>query len=91
MDLKKEAFKMELAKITLDCQTLNNEANIRAEKQKAELAFERLHAKMALVQAKKDADAAHKAKAIKDKHDEFEKRKQCSTFFGSNMVSFIFS
>ena len=91
MDLKKNAFKMDLANITFDRQTLNNKAKIRADKQKAELALEHLHAKMASAQAKKDADAAHKANASKDKHDEFEKRKQSSTFFGSNMVSFIFS
>ena len=53
MDLKKEAFKMDLAKIALDCQTLNNETKIRAEKQKAELALEHLHAKMASAQEKK--------------------------------------
>ena len=75
MDLKKEAFKMNLAKIAFDCQTLNKKAKIRADKKKSELALEHLHAKMASAQAKKDADATHKAKAIKDKHDEFEKRK----------------
>ena len=47
MDLKKEAFKMDLAKIAFDRQTLNNEANIRADKQKTELALEHLHTKMA--------------------------------------------
>ena len=68
---------MDLAKIAFYRQTLNNEAKIRADKQKAELALEHLHAKMVLVQAQKDADAAHKAKVIKDKYDDFEKRKQC--------------
>ena len=91
IDFKKEAFKMDLAKIAFYCQTLNKEAKICADKQKAELALEHLHAKMASTQAKKDADAAHKAKAIKDKHDEFDKMKQCSIYFESNMVSFIFS
>ena len=52
MDLKKEAIKMDLAKITLDRQVLTNEAKIRANKQKADLALEHLHAKMASVQAK---------------------------------------
>ena len=67
---------MDLAKIDLECQTLNNEAKIRAEKKKAELALEHLHAKIASAQAKKDATAAHKAKEIKDKQDTFEKRNQ---------------
>ena len=53
MELKKEALKMDLAKIALDRQTMNNEAKIRANKQKADLALEHLHAKMASSQAKK--------------------------------------
>lgn len=44
---------MDLENITFDCQTLNNEAKIRANKQKAELALEHLHDKVASVQAKK--------------------------------------
>ena len=90
MDLKKEAIKMDLTKIALDRQTLNNETKIRANKQKGDLALEHLYAKMASAQAKKDADAAHKAQAIEKKRDDFEKKKHCSTYFGSNMVSFTF-
>ena len=90
MDLKKEAIKMDLAKITLDRQVMNNKAKIRAKKQKADLALEHLNAKMASAQAKKDADAAHKEQVIEKKHDEFEKRKHCSNYFGSDMVSFTF-
>ena len=55
IDLKKEAIKMDLEKIALDLQKMKNEAKIRANKQKAELALEHLHAKMASAQAKKDA------------------------------------
>ena len=62
MDLNKEAINMDLAKIALDLQTMNNQAKIRANKQKADLALEHLHAKMASAQANKDAAAAHKAK-----------------------------
>ena len=82
---------MDLTKITLERQTLNNKAKIRAENKKAELALEHLHAKMASAQAKQDTATAYKAKHIKDKKDEFEKRKQHSAFFGSNMVSFTIS
>ena len=57
---------------------------------KAELALEYLHAKMASAQAKKDADAAHKAQAIEKKRDDCEKMKHCSNYFGSKMVSFTF-
>ena len=91
MDLKKEALKMDLAKIALDRQTMNNEAKIRANKQKTDLALEHLHAKMVSSQAKKDADAAQKEQVIEKKRYEFEKRKHYSTFFGSNMVILTFS
>ena len=91
MELKKEALKMDLAKIALDRQTTNNEAKIRANKQKADLALEHLRAKMASAQAKKDADAAKKEKALDKKREYFEKRKYCASYFGSNMVSFTFT
>ena len=81
---------MDLEKIALDLQKMKNEAKIPANKQKAELALEHLHAKMASAQAKKKSDTTHKAQAIEKKRDYFEKRKHCSTYFGSNMVSFTF-
>ena len=64
MELKKEALKMDLAKIALDRQVMNNEAKIRANKQKADLALEHLRVKMASAQAKKDADAAAKEQSL---------------------------
>ena len=80
---------MDLANIALDRQTLSKEAKICANK-KSELALEYLHAKMVSAQAKKDADAAHKAQANEKKRDDCENRNHCSTHFGSNMASFTF-
>ena len=70
---------------------MNNEAKIRANKQKADLALEHLRVKMASAQAKKDADAAEKEQFLVKKRGDFEKRKHCASYFGSNMVSFTFT
>ena len=53
MKLEKDALKMYLANIALDCQVMNNEAKIRVNKQHSDLALEHLHAKMDSSQEKR--------------------------------------
>ena len=75
MDLKKEAIKMDLAKIASDLQTMNNKAKIHANKQKEDLAL------MASSQAKIDADAAQKEQAIEKKMSGLQKKEALFDLF----------
>ena len=60
---------------------MNNEAKIRANKQKAYLALEHLHSKMASSQAKIDADAAQKEQAIEKKTSQLQKKEALFDLF----------